>query len=275
MNKFKTDKKWIVEASKIVIWKIEEKINIYKLKNNGKNESSVIFLAWAPWAWKTEFIKSLPKKIDFFFLDIDSYRDFFLWYKWNNSKDFQKAISWVINEVVKYCLKNDIKFILDWTFKSLEHVKRNLDNCKRRKRKIEIYFIFQDPYISYYFTFLRELKQQRNIPFNWFVECFYNSIENVFYAKNKFKDSKLYICEKIPEKWKLFWKKDYKIHENIIDLTNFCKKYNIGYNWNQFTNKKILEKWIKDYNKFLSRLKWLFKIFLLFKKSLWQKKQEK
>jgi len=273
-NIHSTDEEWIDKVIKIIISNIENNLDRYQIKEPEK--TSVIFLAGAPWAWKTEFIKSLPKKIDFFFIDIDWYRGYFNNYDWKNSKNFQKAISSVVNKVVKYCFQNDIKFILDWTFKSLIHSKRNIDNCKRKNRKVEIYFIFQNPYISYYYTFLRELDEKRNIPVDWFIECFYNSIENIFDIKNKNNFVKLFICEKIYEKSKIFKKKNYKIYDNINSLTKFCNLYNIAYNWKEFTNINILKKWINDYDR---DLRWILapilKCYLFLKKMIWQKKQEK
>ena len=264
-ERFNTDNDWIRKVSQIIISEIEKNLDKYSIKNI--DETSVMFLAWAPWSWKTEFIKSLPKKLDFFFIDIDSYRDYFSWYSWNNSKNFQRWISWVIDKIVKYCFKNDIKFILDWTFKSLVHVKRNLENCKKKKRKVEIYFIYQNPYVSYYYTFLRELDQKRNIPVKGFVECFYNSIENIFYIKNKHSSVKLYICEKISKNWKIFWKKDYNIYDNIKSLTNFCNSYNVGHNWEVFVNYNILEKWIHNYNINLKIISPFLRLYLFLKKS--------
>ncbi|HBY75414.1 TPA: hypothetical protein DEG21_06305 [Patescibacteria group bacterium] len=56
-----------------------------------------------------------------------------------------------------------MRFILDGTFKSLPHAIRNVDNAKRKKRKIEIYYIFQNPYLSFLYTYLRQIQNERNI----------------------------------------------------------------------------------------------------------------
>lgn len=270
-NKLPLNNKWISQVSEIIINQIINWWDKYKIKNNDK--VSVIFLAWAPWAWKTEFIRALPKNLDFFFVDIDSYRDYFDWYKWSNAWEYQKAMSAVVNLVLKYCFQNDIKFILDGTFKSLVHAKRNIDNCNRKKRKMEIYFIFQNPYISYYYTYLRELNEERNIELNKFIECFYNSIENIYIIKEKNKWINLYICEK-DNNWHIFWKKDYNIHEEINNLTKFCNFYDIAYNWSEFINKPILEKGLVSFKEMLKMISPFLRWYLFFKKILWQKKQK-
>lgn len=271
-TKFPPNENWISQVSEIIINQIIKWWEKFKIKNNDK--ISVIFLAWAPWAGKTEFIKSLPKNLDFFFVDIDSYRNYFHWYKWSNAQEYQNAMSGVVNLVLKYCFQNDIKFILDGTFKSLVHAKRNIENCNRKKRKMEIYFIFQDPYISYYYTYLRELNEERNVPTDKFIECFYNSIKNIFIVKEKNKLLKLYICEKDDNSSNLFWKKEYNIYEEINDLTKFCNFYKIGYNWSEFTNKPILENGLVNFKKFLSWISPLLRWYLFLKKTLWQKKQK-
>jgi len=264
---------WISQVSEIIINQIISWWDKYKIKNNDK--TSVIFLAWAPWAGKTEFIKALPKNLNFFFLDIDSYRSYFDWYKWANAQEYQNAMSGVVNLVLKYCFQNDIKFILDWTFKSLKHAKRNIDNCNRKKRKMEIYFIFQNPYISYYYTYLRELNEERNVPLDKFIECFYNSIENIYIVKEKNKFLKLYICEKNNNNLTIFWKKQYNIHYEIDSITKFCNFYNIGYNKGGFTNKLILENGLVNFKDFLSLISRFLRWYLFLKKTIWIKKQKK
>lgn len=271
-TKFPTTENWILQVSEIIINQIIKWWDKFKIKNNDK--TSVIFLAWAPWAGKTEFIKSLPKNLDFFFVDIDSYRSYFEGYKWSNAHKYQSAMSSVVNHVLKYCFQNEIKFILDGTFKSLVHAKRNIENCIKKKRRIEIYFIFQNPYISYYYTYLRELNEERNVPLDKFIECFYNSIENIYIVANKNKSLKLYICEKDNNDSHLFWKKDYNIHEEIKNITKFCNFYNIGYNWSEFTNKHILENGLVNFKKKLELISPLLRWYLFLKKTLWQNKQK-
>lgn len=274
MQKYQTSPEWIKQAVQEVISKIEDDIERFTITS--KDTTSAIFLAWAPWSGKTEFILSLKTK-KYFFIDIDSYRNYFIWYEGNNSQDFQKAISGVVDGVTKYCFKNDIRFILDGTFKSLVHVKRNIENCKKKKRKIKIYFIFQNPYVSYYYTFLRKLNDERHIPAEWFVECFYESIRNIFIAKWKDKNIELSICEKNNFLEKVITEKDYRVRNDIDEITKFCKFYWIWYNDDQFSNRDILSDWIKWFDNLLNSYRLLVKFhgkFLDLKKKIWQKKKK-
>lgn len=275
MKKFPTTSEGISLAAKTVVAEIEKNKEKYTISSKGF--VSAIFLAGAPWSWKTEFILSILKDSNYFFIDIDSYRDFFVWYVGNNSQDFQKSISWVVDKVMKYCFQNDICFILDGTFKSITHVQRNIDNCKRKKRNIKIYFMFQNPYVSYYYTFLRKLKDERNIPVEGFIECFYESIKNIFIIKEKYKYIQLSICEKNNFLDKIITEKDYTIREDMDDIRKFCKLYGIAYNNSVFTYRDRLEAGIKSFDNLLNLYKpfvKLHRLFLDFKKKKWQKKKK-
>lgn len=188
-------------------------------------------MAGAPGSGKTEFILSVLDYFDFFFIDIDSYRYLFEGYHGDNAKEYQEAISKVVNKVMEYCMKNNIRFILDGTFKSGRHSLGNIRECKKHGRKADIYFIYQNPYISYLYTFLREVNEERNIEVPAFVDCFYKSIKNVYIAYKDYRHLvNLYVVEKdsgIP-----FMKKNYIIHDiqDMNTIEKFCNKFRIRYN---------------------------------------------
>ncbi len=189
---------WIKDASLYIISQIEREKHRLTFDSTHHENTTAIFMAWAPWCGKTEFIHTVLNYFEFFFIDIDSYRDLFEGYTWKNASDYQSAISGVINNVMKYCLENNIRFILDGTFKSGMHSIGNIRKCKKYKRKVEIYYIFQNPYKSYFFTYLREIQEERSIDIEWFIDCFYNSIRNIYRAYTKYRSFvTLYIIEKI------------------------------------------------------------------------------
>lgn len=73
-------------------------------------------MAWAPGAWKTEFVESSLEVWDYIVIDIDKYRKMFKWYNGRNSKKYQKYAKKVTDKMHKYCIKNKLNFVLDWTF---------------------------------------------------------------------------------------------------------------------------------------------------------------
>jgi len=133
-----------------------------------------------------------------------------------------------------------------------------------KKRVVDIYFIFQNPYVSYYFTFLRKIKDERNIPVDGFIECFYESIRNIFTMKGRNNSINLYVCEKMNFTERVILKADYKLRNDFKDINSFCKFYNITYNSEEFTNKNILESGINGFDKFLHRFKFLVRIHMVY-----------
>jgi hypothetical protein len=269
-KKFTNDEKWIEELANNIISTFWDKKN-YEIKN--KHNVSAIFLAWAPWAWKTEFLDTIFSDIkkNFIVIDIDKYRNYFKWYDWENSSIYQEASVKVADKILKHCFKNDLNFIFDGTFRNYNKVKQNFEQCEKYNRKSLISLIFQDPRISFYYTFLRKINKKRNVPIDVFVSWFYYSIENSFKTISKFKSVDLMIAHKkysLLNKEKFHYKIDYKT-SNIED---FCYKYWIFYkNW-EFKNYKKLKIDIEEYNNILSmKFLWTWTSFLRFRMWLYEK----
>lgn len=130
---------------------------------------------------------------------------------------------------MKFCFKNNLNFILDGTFRSYGKVEQNLGQCEKYNRKVLITLIYQEPRISFYYTFLRKLDKKRNVPVDVFIDGFYDSIANVFRAIKSFKNISMMIAEK---KYKDIdgHKFEYSLHNNFKEIINFCRYFKIGYN---------------------------------------------
>ncbi len=264
MSKFEKTEEWIEEVANYIIstfWDISK----YKIKN--KKTISSIFLAWAPWAWKTEFLDTIfnDLKINYIVIDIDKYRDYFKWYNWENSSEYQNCSVKVADKILKYCFKNDLNFVFDWTFRNYNKIKQNFWQCTKYNRKSLITLIFQEPRISYYYTFLRKLKKCRNVPIDVFIDWFYDSIFNVFKATSEFSSIDIMIAHKKYHplnKDKSLFKMDYKTD----NLKDFCDKYGIEYKKWKFLNKEKLKIDIEKYNTILmTQFSWRWTLFWKFK----------
>lgn len=261
MKGFELDKDWIKKAAESVIskfWDIEK----YKIIDS--ENVSAIFLAWAPGAWKTEFLEAIfdDLKKKFVVIDIDSYRWLFMWYDWANSSDYQRASVRVADKILSYCFKNDLNFIFDGTFRNYNKVKQNFWQCEKYKRNSLVTLVFQDPRISFYYTFLRKMNKKRNVPIDVFIDWFYGSIENTFQAKSDFKKLDVMIAYK---KYSLHNKHRfiYDINYNIQNIHDFCKKYKIWYHKGIFKNRHLVKLDILAFNNTLtahfSSKTWLLK----------------
>ncbi len=214
--------------------------NLDQYTMNDPENISSIFLAWAPWAGKSEFLETILVDLrrDFIVIDIDAYRSMFEWYNGENASEFQKSSVRVADKVLKYCFHHNLNFIFDGTFRSYEKVKQNLEQCRHYKRNTMVTLVYQEPRISFYYTFLRKIYKTRNVPVEVFIDGFYSSIENVFRAKEEF-GVFLFIASKTYQNIDKR-KFTYKIHDEIKTLSNFCKKFRIWYTEWVFSNKYFL-----------------------------------
>jgi predicted ABC-type ATPase len=174
--------------------KTQNKKLIEKFANSAEYISDTqpmsFFMAGSPGAGKTEISKRLiahfkQKPIR---IDADEIRSFCEGYTGENAHVFQKAATKGVHILYEHALKKNINAILDGTFAyngSLENIQRSLD----RKRKVEIYFIYQDPLQAWEFTKKREAIEHRKVSKEIFIKSFFKSRENTNKAKEYFSSS--------------------------------------------------------------------------------------
>lgn len=163
---------------------------------------SVIFLAWAPWAGKTEWIEWFPDHNSYIILDTDHYRSLFEWYKGSNAWEYQKNASRVMDKMYNFCMKEWYNVIVDGTFWNQSKVSENITKCKKHSRTFSVVLVFQDPVISFLFTKKREQEKLRNIPTPAFIEKFFQSIQSVQTVILEYPDTPVFVSKKLKsEKW--------------------------------------------------------------------------
>ena len=134
---------------------------------------TTLFMAGSPGAGKTEISKRLVPRFKQkpIRIDADEIRTICPWYTGNNAHVFQDAATKGVHILYDYALKNNINVILDGTFAyngALENIKRSLD----RGRKVEIFFVYQDPLQALDFTKKREALEQRRVSREVFTDSF-------------------------------------------------------------------------------------------------------
>lgn len=274
MKKFDNTDQWIKEMTNYII---DSFWDILKYINKNDDNISAIFLAWAPGSGKSEFLETIlhDLKENFIILDIDKYRNMFKWYNGENSSEYQNCSVKVADKILRFCFKNNLNFIFDGTFKSYGKVEQNLSQCEKFNRKILIILIFQEPRISFYYTFLRKLEKKRNVPVEVFVDGFYNSILNIFQALKVFKNINIIIAEK---KYKDIdgHKFKYSLHVNFKEITKFCRYFRLWYDKWVFINRQKLKIDIEDFQNILTEqfswngtVMWKIKIWFFKKRFNW------
>lgn len=148
---------------------------------------TTIFMAGSPGAGKTEFSRRLAEsfKQKPVIIDADEIRKIIPGYRGKNAHIYQKAANKGVNLLYDYVCKKKLNAIMDGTFAYAEPIK-NVAHSINHERNVEIYFLYQDPLLSWKYTQIREKREFRNVPKNVFINAYLKSITNVNTAKNYF-----------------------------------------------------------------------------------------
>lgn len=146
-----------------------------------------LFMAGSPGAGKTEVSKRLisrftqkPVRID-----ADEIRTLCPGYNGSNAHLFQKAATKGVHLLYDHALEKSFNIILDGTFAYADgqkNIQRSLDH----RRRVEIYFVYQDPMQAWDFTKKREEIECRKVSKPVFINTFFQSQQNVNSAKEHF-----------------------------------------------------------------------------------------
>jgi hypothetical protein len=146
-----------------------------------------LFMAGSPGAGKTEISKSLVRHFHDvpIRIDADDIRTFCPAYIGSNAHIFQKAATKGVHILYDYALGHNINCIVDGTFaykKACENIVRSI----KRNRRVEIWFVYQDPVQSWELTKAREMIETRHVSKDVFIGAFFDSRTNVKNAKEEF-----------------------------------------------------------------------------------------
>ncbi|TSC58087.1 MAG: hypothetical protein Greene041619_776 [Candidatus Peregrinibacteria bacterium Greene0416_19] len=147
-----------------------------------------IFMAGAPGAGKTEFSKSLiaDTGIRVVRIDADEIRTFFPWYDGENSDEVQKGAFRGVDKLHDYVLQKKKNVIIDSTFTPYQQVDKNIRRSLAAKRLIKVYYLYQDPILSWEFTKIRAVEEGRSVPKDMFIDALFESRENISKVKDVF-----------------------------------------------------------------------------------------
>lgn len=178
-----------------------------------------IFMAGTPGAGKTEFSQSLLQTFHdpFVRIDADEVREMMheIGYNGGNAHLFQDATNKAVNILFDHAnRKNGQNVLLDGTFAYGDwrtNVQRSIDNG----RKVEIYYLYQDPKIAWGYVETRRKKHGRAVPIDTFIRSYIASAQNVEKAKELFGDNiVLYFAQNNYQK---------EIERIEVDVTNLEK----------------------------------------------------
>lgn len=146
-----------------------------------------LFMAGSPGAGKTEVSKGLIKRFKDvpIRIDADEIRSMCPGYTGTNAHLFQKAANKGVNTLYDHALHQNINCIMDGTF-AYGGAAENIERSLKYKRRVEIWFVYQDPVRAWEFTKAREAREARRISKDIFIKAFFDSRNNAQTIKEHF-----------------------------------------------------------------------------------------
>lgn len=184
----KIAKQWVKDNRKKLIAKFCDP-NLYPRVKS----PITIFMAGTPGAGKTEFSISLLEKFDsgFVRIDADDIRELMrdIGYNGTNAELFQDAANKAVNLLFDHANKKaGQNVLLDGTF-SYGNWRENVQRSIAHGRKIEIYYLYQDPIVAWDYVKKREQEHGRVVPLEAFLKAYELSVVNVQRAIADFGES--------------------------------------------------------------------------------------
>jgi hypothetical protein len=185
--------KWVNENEKNIIDKFVSGVPSVE-------EPVSFFMAGSPGAGKTEYSKSFIKDLNKAFqdkykkdypivrIDIDDIRPLCPGYNGSNASYFQRASVLAANRIHDYALKKKINFLFDGTFSNEIYAIDNIKRSIKKDRKVQIFYLFQDPVNAWELTLARQRKDGRVVPMDIFIDDYFLAKEIVNKVKSIFLD---------------------------------------------------------------------------------------
>ena len=156
-----------------------------------ENNPVSVFMAGSPGAGKTESSVNLIKKFSrngnqILRIDPDELRCLIPGYTGNNSYLFHGAVSILVSRIHDLALKNNQSFIFDGTLSNTKIARENIQRSLKRKRFVQIFYVYQDPIQAWNFVQERERREGRRIELNTFIKQYFSAHESVNLLKQEF-----------------------------------------------------------------------------------------
>jgi len=135
-----------------------------------------VFMAGSPGAGKTEAsiaLVNLFADTAILRVDPDELRSEFSSYSGGNSWLFQAAVSILVEKILDFSLNQRQSFILDGTFSNPTVARKNVERSLRKKRFVQILYVYQDPFLAWSFVRAREEAEGRRIRKEHFIEQYF------------------------------------------------------------------------------------------------------
>jgi UDP-N-acetylglucosamine kinase len=164
-----TDEEAKLEQAALAFAKAQKKLIAKRLTDPSvylPEENPVsVFMAGSPGAGKTEASIELIERIGtpVIRIDPDELRKECPGYNGENAWLFQKAVSVLVEKMHDMALEERQSFLLDGTLSRYEIARRNIDRSLKKKRTVQILYVYQEPLLAWEFVRAREAAEGRRI----------------------------------------------------------------------------------------------------------------
>ncbi len=150
-----------------------------------------VFMAGSPGAGKTEtsielLVALSEKAIEILRIDPDDLRHELPNYTGDNSWLFQKGVSVLVEKIHDFALKQKQSFLLDGTLSNYDKAKQNISRSLKKRRVVQILYIYQEPKLAWEFVQSREAVEGRHILPEHFIEQYFAARKVVNRLKSEF-----------------------------------------------------------------------------------------
>ncbi len=143
-----------------------------------EDEPVSVFMAGSPGAGKTEASIELlsiveDNGVEILRIDPDELRHEFPTYTGDNSWLFQGAVSILVERIHDLALKQRQSFLLDGTLSRYDKAEQNITRSLRKRRVVQILYVYQDPALAWEFVKSREAVEGRHIKRETFIDQYF------------------------------------------------------------------------------------------------------
>ncbi|HAV1851624.1 zeta toxin family protein [Enterobacter hormaechei] len=164
---------------------IRPHIYSYVTANKHATARQVLFMAGSPAAGKTELLNRLIEQhglTNIVRIDADDFRWWFPYYNEENSTEYQKPASKMVDFIYKKALSEGYPIVMDSTFSSIGIAEQNFDRALRAGYQVMLNYVYFDPTHAWVYAQARS----RKVPLEVLKKNFFKSRETIEHMLTKY-----------------------------------------------------------------------------------------
>ena len=157
----------------------------YVTANKHATAKQVLFMAGSPAAGKTELLNRLIEQhglTNIVRIDADDFRWWFPYYNEENSVEYQKPASKMVDFIYKKALSEGYPIVMDSTFSSIGIAEQNFDRALRAGYQVMLNYVYFDPTHAWVYAQARS----RKVPLEVLKKNFFKSRETIEHMLTKY-----------------------------------------------------------------------------------------